>query len=233
MADRRADLDKYVRQVTRPDADKVTTLGDPDARQVILEEVMSMPSQPSTTPRAWSQRRVRVAAVAGALAIAAAVTFVSVRMLGSSDPTPAPVASGSDEGTAPGPSGDLFGSAAGLSCVEQYSPATLASRGFAFSGAVARIGAADAASAEPYVPVTFAVERWFRGGQGNEITVRMFAPDAITSAGGAPYRVGSRLLVAGERRGVGERPDELLAWACGFTRWYSAADAGVWDGAFR
>jgi hypothetical protein len=235
MTGRRDRLDRFVRQATRLGEDQTSMLVDHDRRQAILEEITRMQADESRSlPHGPHRRRLQLAAILAVVAAVAVVALGSIRLFGAADSTPLPVASGpTEQGGAP--SGDVFGSGGGLSCVEQYSPQALAGRGFAFAGTVASIGDLPTSSVEVglSVPVTFTVNRWFRGGQGDQVTVKMFPPDVASSAGNTPYKVGSSLLVSGERSGVGERPDELLAWACGFTRWHSQTEADDWATALR
>jgi hypothetical protein len=205
-------------------------LADPVEGQDIFEEMTRMLSTDAATARPPGPRsRLRLAIVATAIILVAAASLVAARLVASRHET-APVAqpTGSSQ-TAP--SGDLFGDMGGLSCVEQYSLQTLAGRGFAFAGTVASIGQNSSGGevADPYVPVSFTVQQWFRGGAGTTVTVAMFAPDLVSSAGSATYSVGSRLLVSGERSGAQPRPDQLIAWACGFSRWYDDATAAEWE----
>jgi predicted transcriptional regulator len=89
-----------------------------------------------------------------------------------------------------------------MSCVETYRPGTLAKRGFAFDGTVTSIGEPSSGGREvidPYLPVT------------------------LTNT------TGSRLLVSGEDRWAKSPMDSPIAWACGFTRLYNAADAQSWE----
>ena len=108
-------------------------------------------------------------------------------------------------------------------------------RAFAFDGTVVSIGERPTGTeeADPYVPVNFTVSQWFRGGNGDKVTVAMFPPVVHTSADNASYAVGSRLLVSGEDRWGSSRLDNPIAWACGFTRWYNRTDAQTWKQAFR
>jgi hypothetical protein len=132
--------------------------------------------------------------------------------------------------------GDVFGSGIAASCVEAYDPQTLAKRSFAFDGIVASVGKSSASGSEvidPYVPVVFNVNHWYRGGDGGSVTVAMFPPGAHTGVNNATYDVGSRLLVSGEPRFGGAPLNDPISWSCGFTRWYNEADAQIWDLAFR
>jgi hypothetical protein len=225
MNRRRHRLDALVRRVTGLGEEETAMLADPVVRRDIFEEVTRMQSTDTqTAPPRPARGRLRLAVVATAVLLVAVAGFVTARL----------VSSGNQPLVAQ-PTGDLFGDAGGFSCLEQYDPQTLAQRGFALDGTVASIGenSSPADVADPYVPVTLTVQRWFRGGEGTTVTVAMFPPDAVSSAGNTTYSVGSRLLVSGERRGAPPRPDELVAWACGFTRWYDQATAAEWETALR
>ena len=65
-------------------------------------------------------------------------------------------------------------------------------------------------------------------------------PDGTTlhmssSSMGVPFevdaQVGTRLLVAGEHRGIAPKPEEGIAWNCGFTQPYTPQGAAVWESA--
>lgn len=114
------------------------------------------------------------------------------------------------------------------SCVETYSPAALGDRAFAFDGTVRDIG--EGRDDLGYVPVTFDVRQWFRGGGAAQVTVAMPPPGQVDSAGGdtLTYDVGARLLVSGEPRWGGKPLDDPVAWLCGFTRSYDEATAAQW-----
>jgi hypothetical protein len=96
-------------------------------------------------------------------------------------------------------------------CVEQYSPATLEHRSYAFEGVISDVqGPADPDSPDPAdltTTITFDVLRWFWGGSGSEASRRTYA--VASSAGELDGSVGARLLVSG---------DEDFVWACGFTQ---------------
>jgi hypothetical protein len=115
-------------------------------------------------------------------------------------------------GAAPTPSGGapIIGS-----CVEQYSPANLANRDFAFDGTVVTIEGDE---------VTFTVNSPYRGVDGTEVTLTAegMTGTAITSGGGPTLVEGARYLVAG---------DEAFVWGCGFTQPYDPAVAAVWEAA--
>ena len=128
------------------------------------------------------------------------------------------------------------------SCAELYSPETLARRSIAFDGTVTAIKLRDDpvmgghGAKTPWV--TFKVNRWYRGGEGD--TVSMWAyispisgEDGTTTmySGGISASEGTRLLVAGEQRDVGEHPEEGIAWSCGFTQPFTPEAAAEWEAA--
>jgi hypothetical protein len=200
---------------------------------------MRTSDQPAS-PRQSTHRRIRLLAVAAGVAVVVVVVVVLSAMgllgLRSQPPPESPNPTQSHQQTQSAErQGDVFGPGAGFSCVETYSAQTVADRGWAFDGTVVSIGERSAAAevADPYVPVTFTVTRWFRGGPGDQVTVAMFPPDSVTSVESATYAVGSRLLVSGEPRWGGAPLDNPVAWPCGFTRWYNQADAQVWEQRFR
>lgn len=115
------------------------------------------------------------------------------------------------------------------SCAEEYTAQAIATRAFAFDGTVTGIG--DGQNDLGYVPVTFAVNAWFRGSNRRTVTVDMAPPKSAlfeTSVSGGTYQVGSRLLVSGEPRRGGEPLQAALAWGCGFTRYYDESTATAW-----
>lgn len=186
-----------------------------DERQDPLHELRRAdPAQSSPAPseskaRIWariqeatmddnrSHRRRRWAWIAGAGTAAVAGIAALALLLNPGSGAPDPT---NDPGTGIG------------SCVETYSPETLASRAFAFDGTVTAI---DGDS------VTFTVNEAFRGDLGDSITLKAagMTGTSVTSAGGPTLTVGERYLVAG---------DDQFVWACGFTQPYDEAVAGEW-----
>jgi hypothetical protein len=204
--------------------------------------------------RVHRRRQTRFAWCAGALAAASVAAVVGGGMLPGGQPdgnrtsgdtagNPVPGdATGSQPATGPavggrGPLPD--GSAA--SCVEQYSPAAVTGRAFAFDGTVSEIG--PGRSDRPgaglgLVGVTFVVNEWFEGGSEATVTVDMPAPDAGGESSPAEtptnaYDVGTRLLVSGEPRWGGPPLTDAIAWGCGFTRYHDEDTAGAWRSAFN
>ena len=112
----------------------------------------------------------------------------------------------------PVPSAAPSGPGGNAACVEQYSPATLANREWAFDGTVTEILGDE---------VTFAVNSAFRGGSSAFVTLQAagMTGTSVTSAGGPTLIVGQRYLVAGE--------DDFV-WGCGFTQPYHATVAAEW-----
>jgi len=97
------------------------------------------------------------------------------------------------------------------SCVEQYSPDTLAQRSWAFEGVITDVhGPADPDSPDPAdmtTTIRFDVVKWFWGGAGAEASRRTYS--VASSAGALDASIGARLLVSG---------DEDFVWSCGFTQ---------------
>lgn len=117
------------------------------------------------------------------------------------------------------------------SCVERYSPETLANRELVLDGVVTRIVPVDSTAEGPdlgFAQVEIAVNRWFKGGAGAETTLKSSLPigTAITSAGGAipPLEEGQRYLVSG---------DGGFMWSCGFTTPFSQEAAAEWQAAME
>lgn len=239
MIRKRDRLDEYVRQVTQLDDDGAATLADPTAKHALFEEISRMHTNDQPEPRRLpARRRVQLVAVAAGIVVTAMTVLASTGLLGwrSQPPPTASNPTQTSEQTQASPQqGDAFGTGVEASCPEQYSPQTLAGRALAFDGTVLSIAERPSATegADPYVPVTFAVTRWFRGGHGDRVTVAMFPPEAHTSVGNSSYRIGSRLLVSGADRWGNAQLSDPIAWPCGFTRWYTQADANVWEQAFR
>ena len=120
-----------------------------------------------------------------------------------------------------------------FSCVEQYSPAAVGTRGFAFDGTITAIDegsqqtGTSLAGAESW-EVTFEVNEWFSGADTPSVVVSMFRPMPASDDRPAAYGEGTRLLVSGEDL-AGDA--SYLAWSCGFTRYYDADTANQWRAA--
>lgn len=189
------------------------------------------------------RRRIQLACAGGVAGLVVVATGVSV--IDASGPKDSPVVASAEStgggnrtstNDGPSPAGaPLQGATA--SCVEEYSPAAVAGRAFAFDGTVTAVG--PARSDRPGVEldlsgVTFRVHTWFRGGAGGTVTVDMDTPLGPTTSAepsALPYDIGTRLLVSGEPRWGGEPLDAAIAWSCGFTRPYDAQTAAEWAAA--
>ena len=103
------------------------------------------------------------------------------------------------------------------SCVETYSPETLANREFGFDGTVTAINGDE---------VTFDASEYFVGSGDDQVTLTAsgMTGTSITSGGGPNLVEGERYLVAG---------DDTFVWACGFTQPYDEAVAAEWADATR
>lgn len=222
-------IDEYVRRVAPLDEEALARLTAPPAKRELLNRILSQPVPAGhagrVAPPAAGTRRRRLAiagAAAGLLLAAGSGTVAALHGSGAADRDRPPA------GTAPsGPLGD--GSVAldaPTSCAFPYDPDTLAERaGFAFDGSVTGIAETAPGGAQ----VTFRVEEWFRGGEGDEFTIEMFAPGVVSIWGDNPsYQLGSRLLVSGDDRGGRERLVDPVVWYCGFTRTYGASTAAQW-----
>ncbi len=176
-------------------------------------------------PASWL-RDPRILAVAAALVLAAGI--VGALALGGDDPTSTvdSAAPATEEAAGDQPTGDeplpddadtdpgATGSAL-TSCVAQYSLETLTEREYAFDGTVTAVDGRD---------MTFAVNEWFAGGEGDTVTLdhgdhvgMLFAPD------GPALEPGTRVLAAG---------DGGFVWSCGFTQLHDPALADQWRSAF-
>ncbi|MFF5225460.1 hypothetical protein [Dactylosporangium sp. NPDC000521] len=223
-------LSGHVRQAMALDAARTEALGDARARQELLERIVNSPPAAPRPRRRWALT-IGVAATtatAAVLALAIALNGLPQGPAGPGSPPGAESASGpgSPSGTR---RGDVFaGTSASQSCVESYSAQSLARRSFAFDGSVTGIGTTDAGTSM-FLPVTFKVHRWFRGGSAESVTVELPNPTGGVSLDVAPFAIGSRLLVSGEPRFGGTPLTDPVAWACGFTRWYDASDAELWQ----
>jgi hypothetical protein len=189
---------------------------DPDRREAqrasaLAEEILMSPNDRSATTSRTAHGARRIAVLGGATAAAALVVaiVISTRDNGSTTTT--------TESTVSTPTA-LDGPIGAASCVEQYSLATLANRSLAFDGTVET---ADVST------VTFRVSRWFRGGEGDTVTLESngLAGGVVSSnSGGLTLEVGGRYLVAGE---------PPFVWGCGFTQPYQPSTAAEWATAFQ
>lgn len=196
-------------------------------------------SHPGTTPdfeaitsRARARRvRRRARFGAGAAAGLAVLAFGAGPLLAGSDD---PVRDGDPNPTAAEREGEV-GTSGMSSCVENYEPEAIASRGFAFDATIASVdpssGDADSPESFGLWRVTFTVEEWFKGGDAESVTTSMFAPVPASDESPPSYDVGTRLLVSGEYDSVGESRERAIVWGCGFTRYHDEATAAAWRAA--
>ena len=164
----------------------------------------------------------RVAAMCVMLAMA-------VSACGAEGPVRADPAASSSDSELPDPTAGRTGALEGsadMSCAEEYTPAALTNRAFAFDGVVTDIGGSvsdQGGEGDLGLPgVTFRVYQWFSGGEDRTFKVDLQAPRGS-------FGVGSRLLVSGESRWG--KPDlaDAIAWGCGFTRYFDAKTAHAWE----
>ena len=100
----------------------------------------------------------------------------------------------------------------------QYTDETLAGLGMAFDGTLL-------SATENGTEVVFEVHRWFKGGEGAQVTLSaegLINSDSIALVG-AHLEVGRRYLVSA---------DEGYVWACGYTATYDTALAEHWADLF-
>lgn len=178
--------------------------------------------QQSSAAGAQVRGRPRLLLAAAAAVLVVAVVGGAVALSAGDDGEPDRVAT---EPTTPTTSGEAItpgepitpGGPSSASCVELYDLQTLTNRELAFDGTV-EVVEGDT--------VTFAVNHWYRGGDGGDVKLRgAELLGGLTSAGTAvSLEPGSRLLVAG---------DGGFAWSCGFTQPYDASVAADWAAALE
>lgn len=122
-----------------------------------------------------------------------------------------------------------LGSSAATSCVEEYTPAAVSNRAFAFDGVVIDVAGSvsdQGGEGDLGLPgVTFRVNQWFSGGEARTFRVDLQVPEDS-------FDIGSRLLVSGESRWGEADLADAIAWGCGFTRYHDAKTAREWQQAF-
>ena len=210
-------------------------------REVFYADADQAPSPhnlASGAVRKTKQRRRTLTLVAGATSVVVGLAAgITVAEWPNPASTQAPVAAPKPSAITSAPSGvGALPDATAASCAFSYSPQIVADRAFAFDGTVSSIGAArtNRAGVElPLVAVTFHVNRWFKGGTADTVTVDMYEPTQSNrqypqEVTVATYGVGTRLLVSGEPRWGGMPLQDAIAWACGFTRYYDPRTASDW-----
>lgn len=163
-------------------------------------EVIRMEEQKAQRPKS------RVIALAAAIALVAIAAVLGITQL----------RDGSDGGGTGG--GVALGGGSTMTSCLAFSEEALGQAEIAFDGTVTEV-AGDA--------VTLDVERWFRGGDGD--TVTLHAPDLTGSLleGGVGFEAGERYLVSAYRNG--ERIEPAV---CGFSVTYSDDMAETFERAF-
>ena len=114
--------------------------------------------------------------------------------------------------------GEPIGSGDPMAMCIQYTDETLAGQEVAFDGTLMS-ASADGSEA------VFEVHRWFKGGEGAEVTLSaqgLIGGDSLALVG-ASLEVGQRYLVSGT---------EGFVWACGYTLTYDTALAEHWAEVF-
>ena len=212
-------LEQHLRDVLVEDADRAPEGGDLHA---------------GAMRRVRRYRGVRLLAAAGCIAAVTSVAVLASPLFGSGDGTVQPSARSTGRSALSTPRGALpEGTEA--SCASEYTTTTLAGQAFAFDGTVTAIGPPqtnrDGGGVLPLVAASFAVHEWFRGGNGQTVTVDIAQPRSTEDAP-PTYAVGTRLLVSGQPRWGGAPLDDPIAWGCGFTRYYDPATASIWRTAF-
>lgn len=207
-----AELDEELEALRRADPVDPAAMpssSSPQAR-ALFERITMSDTDTTAEPRTTSRRWVAVAAAAAAVV---AIAGGAIALGGDDDTTPTPNTEVATDSTAPNTTDGGPITPGGIaSCVEQYSLETLANRDAAFDGTVEAVDGDT---------ITFTVNEWFRGGEGDTTTRRGASTlGGITSAGpSVSLEPGTRLLVAG---------DDDFAWGCGFTQPYDAAVAAQW-----
>ena len=113
--------------------------------------------------------------------------------------------------------GEPIGSSPMAMCI-QYTDEMLAGQEVAFDGTLV-------SATENGAEVVFDVHRWFKGGEGAQVTLSaegLIGGDSLALVG-AELEVGQRYLVSGT---------DGYVWACGFTLTYDTALADHWADLF-
>ena len=176
---------------------------DPEARELFERITMTDHVRRSRRPAV-----LLAAAAAAVVVLLAGLAFALNRDDGARND----VVAGSSTTTTTAASPITPGGAA-ASCVERYDLTTLTHRETAFDGTVQAVNGDT---------VTFTVNHWYRGGEGDRVSLAgAEVLSGVTSAGpGASLAPGTRLLVSG---------DGGFAWSCGFTQPYAESLAAQWQ----
>ena len=115
-------------------------------------------------------------------------------------------------------------------CAFEFNATTLAERTWAFDGTLIDVGTVEDSRLGPTPSATFAVNQWYRGGTGEQVTVQYEMGMVDETA--PTLTTGARLLVAGEPRWGGAPLDSAVAWGCGFTQVWTSDAAQTWTEVF-
>ena len=199
------------------------------------------PLQRGVRRRIARRRLVQTTAIAGCLAVIGGVVVAIEHRSSPPRAKIAAAAASKSPDARVSPRHGALPAQRGASCAVQYSASALNARVFAFDGTVRSIQAEPSATAAPDRPrlpldrVTFRVDRWFRGGSGSTTTILMSPPARVAQDSAAEtfesYQAGTRLLVSGDRQSATDG-GLLVAWSCGFTRYYDDGTAASWASAF-
>jgi len=192
-----------LRRVDPVDREQVPTDTTGPHARTLFQEVISMETMEKKSPSPAPRRGWRpVAALAGAAMVVAAVAIVAVNRGGGEE-----VIAGGEP---------ISGSIASM-CIEMYDISTVTGRDVAFDGTIVAIDGGL---------VTFEVEEWFKGGEGDTITLDatgLTGEETSISIGGPGMVQGGRYLVSGS---------DGFVWACGFTMTYDTEIARQWAEVF-
>lgn len=207
-------------------ADLVPT---PDLRDLIDRKLAVAPLERARSSEG-SHRRGAFVVAAAALAASIAVVAIITSGFGWTGTDEGSVRAGGAPAPGRSPDASWLVDDGAMSCVERFTPATLADRDHAFAGTITRVEVAEPGSpdgeteAVSTTRVTFRVDEWFAGGSGDSVTLRTYAQPGMASSDETPEAaVGARLLVSG---------DAGFLWGCGFTQPYSAEAAQTFASAF-
>jgi hypothetical protein len=189
--------------------------------------------------RVRQRRRARYVMGAGALVAASVVVvaLVASGVLADGQPSRSPVASPlSSSAPTPSPTTEERVGAlpvpAGASCANSSPDVVARLTALSFDGTVVAVGPARQSERSDgysrWITTTLDVHEWFHGGSDATVTVDIPVGGSIDSTP-PPFEVGTRLLVSGDK--PGPAANSIVAWGCGFTRYYDTATADSWRAA--
>lgn len=215
-----------------------------ELRQLFAEDAERAPGATAIVEearrRAHQRRRTQQVLGAGVLVAASvAMAMGATGVLGDGQPSRSPVASPRSPGASTTSPGAVERSGAlpvpaGAACAYS-SPAVVARlTALAFDGTVVAVEPErQGKSSDGYsrwITTTFDVHEWFHGGSASTVTVDVPVAGSIDPLA-PPFEVGTRLLVSGAKSGPAA--SGMVAWGCGFTRYYDTATADRWRAATR